>query len=70
MGGERSCQEKRGKLATQRGTAEGGGRSSLPSYAPAHLLSPSTCVKPRGHLWASHPPREKETNFISMGSGS
>lgn len=70
MGGERSCQEKTGKLAAQKGTAEEGGRSELPSYAPAHLLSLSTCVKPRGQFRAAHPPQEKENNFILMGSGS
>lgn len=70
MGGERSCQEKAGKLATRKGTAEEGGGRSLPSYTPAHLLSPSTRVKPRGQFRAAHPPQEKENNFILMGSGS
>lgn len=67
MGGERSCQEKRGKLATQKGTAEGGGRSSLPSYAPAHLLSLSTCVKPCGPPML--PKREKIISF-QWGQGA
>ena len=69
MGGELSCQEKRRKRGTQKGTAEEGGRSSLASYAFAHSLSPSTRLKPRGHFWVSHPPQKKENHFISTGVG-
>lgn len=42
VGGELSCQEKRRKLGTQKGTTEEGGRSSLASYALAHSLNSST----------------------------
>lgn len=64
MGGERSCQEKAGKLATRKGPLrrEAGARS-----LPTPLR---TRVKPRGQFRAAHPPQEKENNFILMGSGS
>lgn len=40
MGGERSCQEKRGKLATQKGTAEGGRQELAPFLRPCTLAQP------------------------------